>query len=112
MIRGIFTSRTTMSRNKSKEGETIEHKVERIVNNGEAINDGAPLIFTERKDGVQPAYNIRTDRFDVAIDAMDKVSASNAAKRQAKLDERKKLLEEANKKIEVGKPEPTQGTNE
>ena len=44
----------------SYEGETIEQKVERIVNNNEPITDSAPQIFTERKDGVQAAYNVRT----------------------------------------------------
>ena len=42
------------------EGETIETKVNRIVNNGEPIKDGAPIIYTERKDGVLPEYDIRT----------------------------------------------------
>ena len=63
------------------EGETIEQKMERVLNNGEPITDGAPDIFTERKDGVIAAYNIRTDRFEIACEAMDKVSASIAAKR-------------------------------
>ena len=44
------------------EGEQIEEKVRRIVNNNEPITDGAPIIFTEKKDGVLPEYNIRTDR--------------------------------------------------
>ena len=33
------------------EGETIEQKIERVVHNNEPINDGAPEIFTDRKDG-------------------------------------------------------------
>ena len=32
------------------EGETIEQKVNRIVNNNEPITDGAPIIFTDRYD--------------------------------------------------------------
>jgi len=44
------------------EGEPIEKKIERIVSNDEPITDGAPNIYTERKDGVVSAYNIRTDR--------------------------------------------------
>ena len=44
------------------EGETLEQKIERIVDNGEPITDGAPEIYTERKQGVLSAYNIRTDR--------------------------------------------------
>ncbi len=66
------------------EGEPIEHKIERIVSNKEPITDGAPSIFTERKDGVLSAYNIRTDRWEIASSAMDKVSASIQAKRDNK----------------------------
>jgi len=39
------------------EGETIEQKLVRIMNNKEPIKDGAPLIYTERKDGVQAGSN-------------------------------------------------------
>ena len=72
---------TTLIVNNSLEGESIEAKVCRIVNNGEPISDGAPLIYTERKDGVKEEYNIRTDRFDIALNAMDYVTKSNRAKR-------------------------------
>lgn len=68
------------------EGETIEQKVNRIVNNNEPITDGAPIIFTERKDGVLPEYDIRTDRWDIAITAMDKVNTDKIARRENKAD--------------------------
>ena len=58
---------------KLKEGEYIEEKVRRITENGEPIEDGAPIIYTERKDGVNPAYDIRTDRWEIAQDAMEQV---------------------------------------
>lgn len=73
--------KTGITVNKSYEGETIEQKVNRITNNKEPISDGAPLIYTDRKDGTQPAYDIRTDRFEIAVDAMDKVTKSHIAKR-------------------------------
>ena len=63
-----------------QEGETIETKVARITQNKEPITDSAPIIFTEKKDGVLPAYNIRTDRFDIALEAMDKIGKSKAKK--------------------------------
>ena len=66
------------------EGEPIELKIERIVSNKEPISDGAPSIYTERKDGVVAAYNIRTDRFEIAADGMDLVAKNIAAKRDAK----------------------------
>ena len=58
----------------TKEGEYIEEKVRRITENGEPIEDGAPIIYTERKTGVNPEYNIRTDRFMIAMEAMGKIS--------------------------------------
>ena len=66
-----------------QEGETIETKVARITQNKEPITDSAPIIFTEKKDGVLPAYNIRTDRFDIALEAMDKIGKSKAKKENA-----------------------------
>ena len=62
------------------EGETIEKKVARITLTKEPITDTAPIIYTEKKDGVLPAYNIRTDRFDLAIDAYDKITRTSAKK--------------------------------
>ena len=65
----------------------------RVLTSGEPIEDTAPEIFTERKDGVLPQTDIRTDRFDIALEAMDKVNRSNIAKRDAMV----KTQEEAKK---------------
>lgn len=80
--------RSSIKANASYEGERIEEKVHRIVNNKEPIKDGAPLIYTDRKDGVKPEYDIRADRFEIAVEAMDKVA-------QTRLTERKKKFEES-----------------
>ena len=60
------------------EGETIERKVARITLTKEPITDTAPIIYTEKKDGVQPEFDIRTDRFEIAVDAVDKINQSLA----------------------------------
>lgn len=65
------------------EGESIESKCARILQNKEPITDTAPIIYTAKEDGVLPAYNIRTDRFDIAMDAYDKITKSSAKKEQA-----------------------------
>lgn len=91
--------------NTSYIGETIEEKIERIVNNKEPITDGAPIIFTERKDGVKAEHNIKTDRFEIAVDAMDKVAKSHKAKRENKPD--LKAIDGGKKD---GGAEPIQGT--
>lgn len=75
------------------EAETIEQKIERIVNNKEPITDGAPLIYTERKAGIQKAYNIRTDRWEIATEAMDKVTSSRLAKREERHQEPAKVID-------------------
>lgn len=88
------TNQTSIERNESVEGETIEQKIERIVHNGEPITDGAPIIYTERKHGVEAQYDIRTDRFDIAVDAMTKVAKTETAKRQERIDKREaKIIE-------------------
>lgn len=86
------------------EGESIELKVRRLVQNKEPIKDGAPLIYTERKDGVGAAYNIRTDRWELAAEAMDKVTKSKIAKRD------EAFKEEEAKIIEMKTAEPSQHT--
>lgn len=99
------------------EGETIEQKVERLVENKEPIKDGAPEIFTDRKEGVLSAYNIRSDRWEIACDAMDKVEGSHRAKRENKGAEMSvvkdeeieaKKTENTAEKGGDGKPESTQ----
>lgn len=66
--------------NLTYQADPREVKLRKIIN-GEANNveDGVfPTIYTEKKDGVQPEFDIRTDRFEVAIDAMDKINQSAA----------------------------------
>lgn len=116
MYKQNLAKKSSLKVNKSTEGETIEEKVRRIVNNKEPIKDGAPLIYTDRKDGVLAGTNIRTDRFDVAIDTMDKVHKNTIAKREAKqkLGEQAKAGMDAESKTEnkqnVGGTQSTDGT--
>lgn len=66
--------------NLTYQAEPREVKLRKIIN-GESNNmeDGVfPTIYTEKKDGVQPEFDIRTDRFEVAINAMDKINQSIA----------------------------------
>lgn len=78
---------TTLRINNSVEGETIEQKVKRALTSGEGITDSASVIYTERKDGVLPEYNPRTDKWEIAVDAMDKIQRDNTAKRQGRIIE-------------------------
>ena len=89
-----------LSINNSYLGETLEMKVRRITELKEPITDGSPVIYTERSEGVKPEYNIRTDRFDIALDAMDKVNRNYLAKRMQVINK------------ESSNDEPNTGTNE
>lgn len=70
--------------NEAYEGVTIELKVNAIVNNKEPIKDNSPVMYLERSEGVPPGTDIRTDRWDVALDAMNAVSKDTRAKRANK----------------------------
>lgn len=86
------------------EGERLELKIDRMTQNNEPIGDSAPLIYTPRKDGVIAAYDIRTDKWDIALDAMEKVNRTRGkisdlgGMREAK----KSIEEEAKKAVASG----------
>ena len=80
MIKPKFFPKPVETNYEYQEGESIENKVRRITENNEPITDGAPIIYTNREDGVLPAYNIRTDRWEIAQQAMEAVNQANLAK--------------------------------
>lgn len=68
--------------NNSVEGEPLCRKIERMISNKEPIESVSPIIYTPKKDGVIAAYNIRTDRWKIAQNAMNAANKSWIAKRQ------------------------------
>lgn len=69
--------------NNSSEGNTIEQYMRRVIENKESIsNVSKDLIYTERKEGVRASTNIRTDRFEIALDATEKIAKSYKARRE------------------------------
>lgn len=113
MYKKIQPSKTTIKENKSYPGERIEEKVHRIVNNKEPIKDGAPMIYTERKHGVLPEYDPRTDRMDLALEKMTIVAKTHLAKREHSLGERAKQGQDKDKITETKnevKDQSIQGT--
>lgn len=81
------------------EGERLELKIDRMTQNNEPIGDSAPLIYTARKDGVIAAYDIRTDKWDIALDAMEKVNKTRGKISElGGMREAKRSIEEEAKK--------------
>lgn len=67
------------------EGESIEEKVARITENNEPITDGAPIVYTKRSEGIKPEFDIRTDKWALAQEKMEKVNGAKRTKIQEKL---------------------------
>ena len=45
-----------------------------LFRSNEPLTDGAPLIYTPKQAGVRADCNIRTDKWDIAMKAMNRVN--------------------------------------
>ena len=63
-------------------GQSIEDRCKKLVETGEPIKDTTPLIYTPKERGVMPQYDVRTDKWDIAQNAMDRVNKERIAKGQ------------------------------
>lgn len=85
-------------------GETIEQKVERMMHNKEGIESTGEVIFQTRGEGVNPMYDPRTDKMEIAVEAMDKVTANFVLKRAN--------MELVKTDTDIAKSESAEGTQE
>lgn len=75
-IKGI--GRSTIIVRTQYEAEPLEVKLRRKMKGGkvdEEEGDGKTwaIAYTEKRDGVKPEYDIRTDRFEIAREAMETI---------------------------------------
>lgn len=75
-IKGI--GRSTIVIRTQYEAEPLEVKLRRKMKGGKVEEEEGDqktwaIAYTEKKDGVKPEYDIRTDRFEVAREAMETV---------------------------------------
>lgn len=78
-----MTRRPTVQHPKSKiqinnlyEAEPLEVKLRRKMKGGKVDEEEGDrktwaIAYTEKKDGIKPEYDIRTDRFEIAREAME-----------------------------------------
>ena len=59
----------------TEKGETLIKKIQRILDENEPLTDGAPMIYTPKQAGVRPECNVRADKWDIAMNAMDRVNS-------------------------------------
>jgi hypothetical protein len=86
MYNNAISSNGTLHVNQSQTGQTIESQIINAQTKGEKLEGNSVLQYSERREGVKPQFDIRTDRFDVALDGFTKIEKSQYAKRQAKLE--------------------------
>lgn len=80
---------------KPYEADYLEKMIEKRMTGEDIVVGGKGVIFTEREDGVISAHNIRTDRFEEAMEAMDRITARKIAGKEG-FEERKKSIETPN----------------
>ena len=75
---------TSIERNESIEGETIEQQIQRMINNGEVLGEEKEMIYTKPSEGIVYGTNIRGDRQEKAIEMTEKVAADVMRRRELK----------------------------
>lgn len=61
-------------------GQSIEEKIRLNTATNTPNESISPMLYTDAKNGVLPQYDIRADRFEIALSANDHYQASDAAK--------------------------------
>lgn len=82
--------------NDTAEGESIERKVEKMFAGNETVDLVRSPIYQQRREGINPAYDIRTDRHEQLREAVEKSTEKYYEARQLRMDEAK-AKEEAKK---------------
>jgi hypothetical protein len=91
----------------TEEGETLIKKIQRILDENEPLTDGAPMIYTPKQAGVREDCNIRTDKWEIAMNAMDRVNNYKLSEylKKGETEAPKKAEDQAGG--EVTEPNPT-----
>lgn len=66
-----------------REGQSLEEFLRKAQAGKEPIQATAKLTYNDRKDGVLPQHDIRTDRWDLAMMETDKLHMTRAAQQKA-----------------------------
>lgn len=77
-----YIPESQITRIPTEQGESIEEMVRRCVATNEPIDAIAPMVYTLESNGVMPEFNIRTDKNDLALDAVDKYQKSEIARQK------------------------------
>lgn len=75
---------TSIRKYEVTEGETIEQMMRRIQHNNEPIEANKTIgrVYHERREGVTPETNIRSDAFDLALEGAEIAVGAHVKKRE------------------------------
>lgn len=71
---------------KAYEAQPIEVMIRIALQSGEPLGDGIPLNYPETPDKPSSTYNIRTDKWEIAQNAIGERNKAKAAQGDGKLD--------------------------
>lgn len=80
-----------------RQGQSLEEFLRKAMIGNEPIQATAKLTYNDRKEGVLPQHDIRTDRFDLAMMETDKIHASKAAARKMQDFGTEEIIEQVKK---------------
>lgn len=84
MYRKVIYPKTSLRVYEVTEGEMIEQRIERMLNNKEPMPiEGSERMYQTRAEGIHPMTDPRTDRFDQALTMTENVAKQRIAKREA-----------------------------
>lgn len=88
--------------------EKLRKRMENISTEGTEIDESIPIIYTERDSGVIASTNIRTDRFEIAREAIDKINRAQAEKIAKNKNKQQESIEDMKT---AEKKQPSDGGN-
>lgn len=80
--------------NNGEVGQTIENEIAAALKANQPIDSSKQLIYTEKKEGVIPAFDHRTDRFAAAMESVDSFWKERRQKYEKKQEEQEPTPEE------------------
>lgn len=108
LYKRITPAKTTISRNETTEGRTIEKAWEQLMQDGQIKVVGKETLYPN--EGIPYGTDIRANFWDKAIAETEKVTKAVTAWRKKKADQRKAELEALNQKQQQASETPTTGT--
>ncbi len=76
MITKSIKNKTSIEVEITYSAETLEETIQRRLKNKEPMDDNIKLLYTPITEGVKSGFNIRSDRWDIALDAINKIEKS------------------------------------